>query len=381
MAREKVLYDGHAVAAVAAISAAVARKALKLIKVDYEVLPHVTDVDEAMKPSAPVLHDDMFTGGVEPKPKKPSNVAYRHEFGHGDVEKGFKEADVIVERSFKTEATHQGYIEPHACLANVGPDGQGELWVCTQGHFMCRNTCAALLGMDVSKLRVTASEIGGGFGGKTTVFIEPVALALSRKANRPVKLVMSREEVFRATGPTASSSIDVKIGAKKDGRITAAWAELRYQGGAFPGSLVDMGAMTAFACYDLENVQDRRLRRRLQPAEAGRLPRAQRADGGLRGRERRRRAGARRSAWTPIDFRLKNAAKEGTKSSYGPVYPPIGIRATLEAAKNHPHYKAPLGPNQGRGMACGFWFNFGGQTCTVPQRQHRRHRRCRGGHA
>ena len=201
MAREKALYDGHAVAAVAAVDADTARKALKLIKVDYEILPHVTDVDEAIKNGAPILHDDIFTEGVEPKPKKPSNIAKRTEFGHGDVAEGFKQADVIVERSFKTEQTHQGYIEPHACLANVGPDGQGEMWVCTQGHFVYRNQCAQLLGMDISKLRVTASEIGGGFGGKTHIWAEPVALALSRKANRPVKLVMSREEVFKRLGP------------------------------------------------------------------------------------------------------------------------------------------------------------------------------------
>src|ERR1700741_4856246 len=232
MAREKALYEGHAVAAV---DARTAREALKLIKIDYEVLPHVTDVDEAMKPGAPLLHSTTFTDGVEPKPKKPSNIVRRYEFGHGDVQAGFRKADIIVERTFKTEATHQGYIEPHACLANAGPDGQAELWVCTQGHFMVRDTCAPLLGMDISKLRVTASEIGGGFGGKTTVFIEPVALALSRKANRPVKIVMSREEVFRATGPTAASSMDIKIGVKKDGRITGAEAELKYQGGAFPG--------------------------------------------------------------------------------------------------------------------------------------------------
>ena len=164
---------------------------MKLIRVDYEVLPHVTDVDEAMKPGAPLLHETMFTGGVDPKPDKPSNVANRSQYGHGDVEAGFKEADVIVERSYKTEQTHQGYIEPHACVASVNPDGTGELWVCTQGHFVFRQQCAELLGMDVSKLRVTSSEIGGGFGGKTHVWAEPVALALSRKAGRPVKLVMT----------------------------------------------------------------------------------------------------------------------------------------------------------------------------------------------
>ena len=187
MARGRALYDGHAVAAVAAIDAPTARKALKLIKVSYKKLPHVTDVDEAIKPGAPIIQPYVRTSGVEPTPKTASNICQVSEFGHGDIEAGFKKADVIVEKSYKTEQTHQGYIEPHACLASVGPDGHGELWVTTQGHFVYRNTCAELLGMEVAKLKVTASEIGGGFGGKTHVWMEPVALALSRKANRPVK--------------------------------------------------------------------------------------------------------------------------------------------------------------------------------------------------
>ncbi len=361
MAREKALYEGHAVAAVAAVSDTVARQALKLIKVDYQILPHVTDVDEAMKPGAPVLHANMFTDGVEPKPKKPSNVVKRHELGHGDVAAGFREAELIVEHSFKTAATHQGYIEPHACLANVGPDGQGELWVCTQGHFMVRNFCALLLGMDISKLRVTASEIGGGFGGKTTVFIEPVALALSRKANRPVKMVMSRDEVFKATGPTASTSIDVKIGFKRDGTMTAADATLRYQGGAFAGALADFGAMCAFACYDLKNVRaiSYDVVTNRPKLAAYRAPSAPMAAFAV---ESVVEEAANKLGIAPIDLRLKNAAKAGTKSAYGPTYGPIGLTATLEAARKHPHFKAPLGKNQGRGMACGFWFNFGGQT-------------------
>ncbi|MFB3107373.1 MAG: xanthine dehydrogenase family protein molybdopterin-binding subunit, partial [Pseudomonadales bacterium] len=210
MARGRALYDGHAVAAVAAIDAPTAKKALQLIKVVYKVLPHVTDVDEAMKPDAPIIQPYVRTTGIDPKPNKASNVSQVTEFGHGDVDAGFEEADVIIEKSYKTEQTHQGYIEPHACLASVGPDGQGELWVTTQGHFTFREVCAKLLGMEVAKLRVTSSEIGGGFGGKTHVWMEPVALALSRKANRPVKVVMSREEVFRSTGPTCSTSVDVK---------------------------------------------------------------------------------------------------------------------------------------------------------------------------
>ena len=362
MAREKALYDGHAVAAVAATSAAVARKALKLIDVKYEILPHVTDVDEAMKPGAPILHGDMITEGVEPAPKKASNIAGRHEFGHGDPDAGFKQADHVIERVFKTEATHQGYIEPHACLGSVGTDGTGELWVCTQGHFMVRDTCAALLGMDVSRLRVTASEIGGGFGGKTTVFIEPVALALSRKAGKPVKVVMSREEVFRASGPTSSTSMTVKIGVTNSGRITGAYAELRFQGGAFTGSPVMLGAMSAFACYDLEHVQvvgyDVVTNRPKQAAY--RAPGAPMAAFAV---ESVIDELAKKIGMDPIELRLKNAAKEGTKSSYGPRFNRIGLIDCLEAARKHPHYKAPLGPHQGRGIAAGFWFNFGGQTC------------------
>jgi CO/xanthine dehydrogenase Mo-binding subunit len=363
MARGRALYDGHAVAAVAAIDDETARKALKLIKVVYKKLPHVTDVDKAMKPNAPIVQPHVRTGGAQPTPTEASNVAQISTFGHGDVEAGFAEADVIVEESYKTEQTHQGYIEPHACLATVGPDGQGELWVTTQGHFVFRNTCAALLGMDVAKLKVTSSEIGGGFGGKTHVWMEPVALALSRKANRPVKVVMTREEVFRASGPTSATSVDVKIGAKKDGRITAASADLRYANGPFPGIWGMLGAMTAYACYDLKHVKtvgyDVLVNR--PKVAAYRAPSAPMAAFAV---ESTMDLVAAKVGMNPVEFRLKNAAKEGTRASYGPTYGPIGIGPTLEAVKKHPHMRARLGKNQGRGMACGFWFNFGGQTCT-----------------
>ncbi|RWO06024.1 MAG: xanthine dehydrogenase family protein molybdopterin-binding subunit [Mesorhizobium sp.] len=363
MARKKALYDGHAVAAVAAVDARTARQALKLIEVDYEVLPHVTDVDEAMKHSAPVLDDTIFTEGLEQKPVKPSNVTKRTQYGHGDIHEGFGQADYVVERSFKTEQTHQGYIEPHACVASVSSDGTADLWVCTQGHFVYRQHCAQLLGMEASKLRVTSSEIGGGFGGKTHVWAEPVALALSRKAGRPVKLVMTRDEVFRASGPTSATSIDVRIGARKDGTITAAEATLRYSCGPYAGMWAELGAMTAFACYNLANVRTvgyEVLVNRPKTA-AYRAPSAPMAAFAVESAVDEL---AKEIGMDPVEFRIRNAAQEGTRSSYGPVYGPIGIGPTLEAAKNHPHMKAPLGKNQGRGMACGFWFNFGGQTCT-----------------
>ena len=360
MAGEKALYDGHAVAAIAATSGAIARRALKLIDVDYEPLPHVTDVDAAMRPDAPVLHDGRANETVPPGMS--ANVMARHEFGHGDIEDGLARADRVLERSYRTEATHQGYIEPHACLATFGSDGQAELWCCTQGHYMVRNTCAAILCIEQGRLRVTASEIGGGFGGKTTVFLEPVALMLAKKAGRPVKMVMSRAEVLRATGPTASTSIDVRIGMTKDGRITAGFAELRYQGGAYPGSPVDMGSMSAFAPYDLEHVQtigwDVVTNRPKQAAY--RAPGAPMAAFAV---ESAIDELARGFGLDPLEVRLKNAAREGTRAAYGPTYPAIGLEATLRRAKDHPHWSAPLGPNQGRGVACGFWFNFGGDTC------------------
>lgn len=360
MAGQKALYDGHAVAAVAATSGAIARQALKLITVDYEKLPHVTEIDAAMAVDAPVLHEGRANETV---PEGMSaNVMAQHEFGHGDIEAGLAKADRVIERTYRTEATHQGYIEPHACLATMGPDGQAELWCCTQGHYMVRNTCAAILGLEQGQLRVTASEIGGGFGGKTTVFLEPVALMLAKKSGRPVKMVMNRSEVLRATGPTASTSIDVRIGMTKDGRITAAFAELRYQGGAYPGSPVDMGSMSAFAPYDLENVKtigwDVVTNRPKQAAY--RAPGAPMAAFAV---ESAIDELARGFDLDPIDVRLKNAAREGTRASYGPTFPAIGLEATLRTAKAHPHWSAPLAPNQGRGVACGFWFNFGGDTC------------------
>ncbi|MFN0317781.1 MAG: xanthine dehydrogenase family protein molybdopterin-binding subunit [Burkholderiales bacterium] len=364
MAREKALYEGHAIAAVAAVSDAVAAHALTLIDVQYEVLPHVMDVSKAMEPDAPLLHDDMYTIGVEPKPAKPSNIAKRVEFGFGDLAAGFAKADVVVEREFTTKPVHQGYIEPHACLASVSEDGRAELWCTTQGQFIVRAFCAKLLGMEVSNLRVTASEIGGGFGGKTVVYLEPLALALSRKACQPVKMTMSRTEVFRASGPTSGAKIWVKVGATKDGRITAAEALLKYQAGAFQGSPVQPGAMCAFAPYDLENVRivgfDVVVNR---PKVA-----AYRAPGGPISEfavESVIDEVARKIGMDPVDFRLKNAAKEGTRAPYGPKLGPIGLVETLQAAKAHAHYRVPLKANQGRGVASGFWFNIGGETCAT----------------
>ncbi|MFC3181960.1 xanthine dehydrogenase family protein molybdopterin-binding subunit [Cypionkella sinensis] len=361
MAGDVALYDGHTVAAVAATSKLLAQDAAKLIEVEYEVQPHVIDVDAAMQPDAPVIRAGTADHSV-PEGMHPNVVKYI-EFGHGDMEAGFAAADLVREQSYKTEATHQGYIEPHACLGQMGADGKGEMWVCTQGQWYIRRMCSAVLGTDASQLRVTPTEIGGGFGGKTTIFMEPLALALSRKAGgRPVKLVMSRAEVLRATGPTASASMDVKMGMKADGTITAASVNFRMQGGAFIGSSpVGEALSCALACYTVPAVfhQGYEVLANRPKAAAYRAPGSPMAAFAV---ESLLDEMCHELGLDPLAVRLKNAAREGAKASYGPTYNRIGLVETLEATMAHANLQVPLGPNQGRGSAAGFWFNHGGET-------------------
>jgi CO/xanthine dehydrogenase Mo-binding subunit len=355
MAREKALFHGHPVAAVAATSQKIASEALKLIKVDYEVLPFAIEIDDALKPDAPILHDHVKFEG------KPSNVAGTLEHKLGDVDAGFKQADVVVERSFTTRPVHQGYIEPHSCLVAVGKDNKVTVWSSSQGQFMVRAMVGYLTGIDQSNIRAIPAEIGGGFGGKTIVYLEPLATVLSRKSGRPVKMVMTREEVFRASGPTSGSKSVVKIGATKDGKIVAAKGTYWLQAGAFPGSPIRGAAGCCFAPYDIPNVHSFGydvLSNRSKVA-------AYRAPGapiGAHAVESVLDELAQKLKMDPLELRLKNAAKQGTKAAHGPVYPVIGYEQTIRAAMEHPHYRTPLGPNQGRGVASGFWFNAGGES-------------------
>ena len=361
MAREKALYEGHAVAAVAAISASIANRALALIDVDYEVLRHVIDVEEAMVEDAPLLFEDMITRGVDPAPNRPSNVAKRVGFEIGDLDAGFAEADEIIEKHFKTAPIHQAYIEPQACLANWEGGGKAEIWSSSQGHFAVRNLTAKLTGMTIGDIKVNPAEIGGGFGGKTLVYLEPVALTLSKKSGHPVRMNMSREEVFKGTGPTSGASMTVKIGVKRDGAITAAEAILKYQAGAFPGSPVMNGCMCAFAPYDIPNqrtvgfdvVSNR------PKAAAYRAPGAPISAFAV---ESTLDIVAKAIGMDPLEFRLKNAAAIGTRMVYGPKLAHGGYIETVQALLDHPGYNAPLGPNQGRGAASGYWFNGAGDS-------------------
>lgn len=363
LAGEKVLYHGHPVAAVAATELHIAEDALALIEVEYEVLPFVIDVREAMLPSAPILLSDLRTNvrakGVDTPKDVPTNIALHMRLEKGDIEQGFAEADVVIEREFTTAQAHQGYIEPQNGTAFWNRDGQLTVWCSTQGSFSVRSQCATLLGIPESRVKVIPMEIGGGFGGKLTVYLEPIAAILSKKTNRPVKMWMPRADIIRATGPTSATHNRVKIGVKRDGTITAAEVNLAYAAGAFPGSPVGAGAMCALAPYDIANqrVDGFDVVTNTPKTQAYRAPGAPASEYAV---EATLDELAEQLQMDPMDLRLKNAAKEGGTNSTGQPWPRIGAEAVMQAIKNHPHYNSELhGEDTGRGVAMGFWFNGG----------------------
>ncbi|MEC9278540.1 MAG: xanthine dehydrogenase family protein molybdopterin-binding subunit [Chloroflexota bacterium] len=378
LAREKALYRGHAVAAVAAVNQHVAEEALSLITVDYEVLPAVLNAADALADDAPVLHDRLLTqstalfrvgGWGEDETLAPSNLALKILSEEGDVETAFSENDaVIVERSFKTKAVHQGYIEPQATTAFWNKDGKLTVWCSTQQLFAFRDHISAILDIPVGDVKVIPLEIGGGFGGKGQggVYLEPVAAVLSKKSGAPVKITMSRADVFEGTGPTSGTNIDIKISSSPEGKLTAVKAKLTFEAGAFPGSPVAGGSRTMLGPYVIPNalVEGLDVLTNVQKSSAYRAPGSPAAAFAM---ETVVDELAEKLGIDPVEFRLNNAAKEGTRQpANGPVYRRIGFIETLEAAKNHPHYSAPKeGENIGRGIAAGAWFNGSGPASAV----------------
>jgi len=361
MARGKVFFHGQPVAAVAATTASLAAEAAKRVKVEYEVLPHVVDMRDAIRDDAPLLHDDVFTQGVDPAPTSPSNVSVDMELAKGDIEQGLAAADVVVERTYYVPMCHQGYIEPHACVAQADENGKYEIWCCTQGPFVVRNMTAAVTGIELGKIKVTASEIGGGFGGKTTVYVEPVAAVLARKSGRPVKIVMTREEVFRATGPVSAAETKVRIGATKDGKITAIDTDILMDSGAFSSSPLMPSVMFGAACYRCDNMHSRGREILTNKARVWAY-RAPGAPQSIMAVECAVNELAQRLNMDPIDLRLLNAAEEGDVPIFGLPFQSIGLKECLRQAKEHPNYQIALEQNQGRGVAAAFWINAGMQS-------------------
>lgn len=359
LAGDKVLYRGHAVAAVAATTKLIARQACDLIEVEYEVLEPALDVREAMLPGAPILHPNMRTKTPTGPGTEPSNVVAHAAVAFGDVDKGFAESDVIVEREFKTKMVHQGYIEPQSATAMWNEDGQLTVWTCTQGSFPARQTISAMLGHPVSKIKVVPTEIGGGFGGKIAVYLEPVAALLSKHSGRPVQMTMDRVDVFEGTGPTPGTSIRAKLGATKDGKFRAMYADMAYENGAFAGAAANYATMCITAAYDIENVKFDAYdvvvnKPRTQDYRAPSSPAAAFAMEQLVDEM------AEKLGMDVEDLRMLNTCHQGSRGPMGMPHNAPGHEECVKQAMNSPHYKSPLeGPNRGRGTASGFWFNVG----------------------
>ncbi len=370
MANETALYKGHALAAVAASSPHLAEDALALIEVDYEVLPAVLSLAEAMADDAPVIHEDLtthfklarFARGDDTGVR--GNIASHIQHRLGDVEEGFRKADVILEREFFTETVHQGYIEPHAATASWARDGRLTVYTCTQGSFPIRTATAAICGVPESLVKVVPTEIGGGFGAKLVAYVEPVAAILSRKSGRPVQIVMTRTDVFEGTGPASASHARTKIGATRDGRITAAQVALFFEAGAFPGSAVGGGALCATGPYNIEHL----LVDGYDVVVNKNKTQSYRAPGQPQGAfavEPVIDELAEQLGMDPLELRLKNVAREGDRMPNSVAHLRCGIAEMEEAMRSHDHYNAPLtGPNQGRGVAVGFRWQ-GGQSSSA----------------
>ncbi len=359
MARRKVLFEGHPVAAVAATDIHTAADAARLVKVEYEVLEPVTDPIEAMSADAPLLHEGLVARSLSGTGDRPSNISAHMEAGRGDVEKGFAESDVIVERTFKTSIVHQGYIEPEAETAFWHEDGHLEVWANTQGSFAVRGNLANLLKVDLGKITVTPLEVGGAFGAKTLPRVTPIAAILSKKALKPVKIVLNREEVLKATGPGAAAVVTIKMGATKDGKLKAAQSRLVYGAGAFPGAPIMRGVQSVFACYQPEHsrVDGYDVVTNTPRVAAYRAPGAtvssfctEQVMDELAGK----------LGIEPIDFRIMNGSKTGDFTVDDNQYTRIGIVEMLEAVKKHPSYTRPIKESKngwptGRGVGIGWW--------------------------
>ena len=375
LARGKALYKGHPIAAVAAVNPHVAEEALALIKVDYEVLKPVLTAAQAMAPDAPILHDRLAAvtspalrpGGLleDDAESMQTNISNKFEFSLGDIEQGFKDADIIVEKETTTQAVHQGYIEPQAGVAHWQADGKLTIWSSSQGQFTIRDQTARFLGIPVGQVKAIPMEIGGGFGAKGITYVEPVAALLSRKAGRPVKIQLTRTEVFEGTGPTSGTQIKVKVGATKDGKIIAAEAELVYEAGAFPGSPVGAAIQCMMGQYDIPNAHLKAIDVVINRPKAAAY-RAPGAPAAAFCMETALDELAEKLEIDPLEFRLMNSGKEGSRRVTGPVNPLVGYIETLQAAKDHQHYNTKLeGKLRGRGVASGFWGNNTGPASAV----------------
>ncbi len=370
MADGKVHYKGHVVAAVAASDRNTAQEAVNRIKVEYEVLSHVSDVDAAMADDAPIILESLV-GDHLGEDVPDTNIAriFRHEFG--DLDDAFARSDLVIERTFSLATVHQGYIEPHNATVIWAEDGSITVWSSTQGSFGVRAQTAGMIGVPETRVKVNYVEIGGGFGGKTKVYLAPIAALLSRKSGgRPVKLVMDRPAVFEATGPTPGGKIRMKMGVTKDGKVTAADTDLWFEAGGLPGSAVGAAAICVFGCYDLPASRITGYDILVNKPQSGayRAPGSPQASFAI---ESVVDEICEDMGFDKIQFRLDNAAHEGTRRGDGVMIARVGLEECLQAARDSDHWNTPLGDapagsSRGRGIATAYWMNGGGKsTCDL----------------
>ena len=370
MADDKVHYTGHVVAAVAAIDRNTAQEAANKIKVEYDVLTNVSDVDTAMAEDAPIILESLVGDHLgEDVPNTNIAKVFRHEFG--DLEQAFDRSDLVIERTFSLSMIHQGYIEPHNATAVWAEDGNITVWSSTQGSFGVRAQTAGMIGVPESRVKVNYVEIGGGFGGKTKVYLAPIAALLSRKSGgRPVKLVMERTAVFEATGPAPGGKIRMKIGVTKEGKVTAADTDLIFESGGYPGSAVGAAAICVFACYNwpASRITGYDVLVNKPKSAAYRAPGSPQASFAI---ESVVDEICEEMGFDRIQFRLDNAAREGTRRGDGVQFPRVGLEECLIATRDSDHWNSPLGDApagkaRGRGIATAYWMNGGGKsTCDL----------------
>ena len=334
-AHEKVRFAGEPVAAVAAIDEETAAEALSLIEVEYEPLPAVFDPIEAMQPGAPLVHENLheyvfWEGWARPRPG--TNICNSVSLRRGDPERGFAEADAVVENTYRTHAIQHASIEPHACVVNAEADGRITVWSCAQAPYQLRMGLAAALRIPASKVRVIGTAVGGGYGGKTRMKLEGPAALLSRKAGRPVKIVYTRTEEFIAATTRHPSVIRMKTGARRDGMLVACEAELIYDSGAYTeaGEIVVWEVVQgAQGPYFIPNIQVDGYCVYTNRVSAGACrgfgwPQVTWASEGQMD------ALARELNLDPLEIRLKNAYEEGSLSVSGEVMHSVGFKECLQ---------------------------------------------------
>ncbi|MGE0698200.1 MAG: xanthine dehydrogenase family protein molybdopterin-binding subunit [Hyphomicrobiaceae bacterium] len=358
IARDKALWIGHPVAAVAAIDPHVAAEALALIEVDYEVLPVAASIEAAMAPGAPILHPGHTPKGFEPGAHVPPNAGARTLIERGDTQSALESSAAVVQIAVKVDTGHQGYIEPHACVAEADPQGNVTVWATTQGQHQTESQTAGILGLAQSRVKVMPLEVGGAFGGKINVHLEPLAARLSLASGRPVKMVMSRTEVLAGgSGPPAAARIEVQVGATRDGRIEAIDGRYVLDTGGLPGTPTTLVMQASAACY-----QTRTLRLEgLDICTTKPRTEAYRGPGGIQAAFAMEQAMDElsiRLGLDPLDFRRRNAAVTGSMMPAGTPFPSIGLTTILEAVAAHDCWTSPLGTGRfprGRGLALGYW--------------------------